>query len=341
MAMKALSRDKQPRRLTRHRLLSAVCATIVLAVSACDSLTSVHAPDVVQPSDLNSRVGAQSLRAGALKEFVDAFSGGGHEYVVYSGLIADEFTSSGLTELVDQRRVDDPSRDSRIYADLQAARVSLVQAIAAMTRYDSEARSSIAELQVLAAYAETFLGESFCSGIPLSTIDDQRPVFGAPLTNVQLYEHALVRLDSAAALATADSIMRNLVRVARGRVLLNLGRFADASAAVSGVPTDFSYATENNATIHPNGVFETTYQDRLVSVANLEGSNGTGFISENDARVVTELIGPGNYDHVTPVYGAAKYAAAASRVVLTSVIEGRLIEAENLLQRGDAQGALD
>src|SRR5438034_730843 len=80
-------------------------------------------------------------------------------------------------------------------------------------------------------------------------------LFGGSLTTTQFFDTALVHLDSAIALAADSARLLNLARVARGRTLVNLGRFDEAAATVAPVPTGFVYNAEFSASAQLNQTF--------------------------------------------------------------------------------------
>lgn len=316
---------------------------IALLTAACSGLTDVRAPDIVQPSALESAQGAEALRAGALRSFALAYAGSPvRGQVAISGAMADEFAGTsfqGTRDLLpaDQRVIPDPSA---VYPYLQVhqARQSATAAAVALRRFAPDAPARIGDMLALVGFTEVFLGENLCSGIPLGDIVDGRPMFGVPLSTVQIFERAVVHFDSAIALAVDSARILNIARVGRGRALLNLGRFADAAAAVADVPTAVSYSVEYAATIQPNVLFELMNTQRYLTVADQEGANGLDFRSAADPRVPTQLAGksPEGVD----TYAFTPYSSLASPVPLATGIEARLIEAEAALHAGDAAGAL-
>src|ERR1051325_6513140 len=91
----------------------------------------------------------------------------------------------------------------------------------------------------LMGFTEVFFAEDYCSGVPLSRLDESyAPVYGMPLTTAQMYQQAIADFDSA--LIHADSArIRQLAQVGKARALLNLGKFAEAAQAAAPVPTTF------------------------------------------------------------------------------------------------------
>jgi hypothetical protein len=273
---------------------------------------------------------------------MSGFASGISGQVTASGAIADEFFSVATTALLadaDQRTVADPN-PTYPHVALQQARMNLLQAIVALQQYAPAPRARIGELFALVGYVELFLAENMCSGIPLGALSGGRPVYGQPLTTVQMGGRAVADFDSALVYSVDSTRILSMARVGRGRALLNLGRFDDAAAAVGGVPGGYAYATDNSATVQPNNVFDAVNNLLLLTVANREGTNGLDFRTANDPRVPTQLVGKAR-DGVTDVYAFSRYTSFASAIVLASGTEARLIEAEAKLRAGDAAGALD
>ncbi len=323
------------------RQLRHAAALLGLASVACSRLADVSAPDVVQLDALGNAAGAEALRIGSLGAFALVFAGSEQGQITTSGAMADEFfnAASGTIALAsaDIRIVPDPS-PSYPYAAMQRVRLDARRAISALEQYAPARRAKIGEQFVVAAYTELFFAENMCSGIPLGGIVNGNPVYGLPLATNELYGRALTDLDSALAYG-ADSVrILNLARVARARVLLDLGQFADAAAAVASVPTGYSYTTQYSAA-QQNGVFNIINTSRWLTVSDAEGGNGLDFRSARDPRVPTAYVGKG-IDGFTDVYTFTRYASVTSPIVLASGIEARLIEAEASLRAGDTVGSL-
>jgi starch-binding outer membrane protein, SusD/RagB family len=312
------------------------------AMIACSSITDIDTRDVLEPDRLNNQTGALTLRAGAITRFTESFvlPTDDRGQVGASGAISDEFTSTFNNRFSDQRIIADPF-DASYPGEprIHQARMSLQQAITAMQRYAPTPPSRIGHLFALLGYTEIFLAETMCSGIALSSVVDLVPQPAPAFTTVQVLERAVADFDSALTYAADSARILNLARVGKGRALLDLARFTDAAAAVSAVPTSYSYATEHSASVQQNFLFQAMNTSRSVSVSDREGGNGLDFRSANDPRVPTRLVGKG-VDGITDAYAFTKFTSLASPVVLASGIEARLIEAETQLKQGDASGAL-
>jgi hypothetical protein len=326
----------RPQPATRSLLVA--CCT--LALVACHDLTSVDAPDLVQPGDLANAQGALTQYNGAILEFYSAFGGpatNNGPYVTSSGLIADEFTAAdalpGIVDL-DRRALPTPLGSSGVYDTLQSARIKQLQPLRALPEFVPADRWRVGQLYANLGYLETFLGESMCSGVPLGDIVDSKPVYGDPLPTPQLFARALADFDSAQQYGADSARVVELASVGQGRVLLDLNRYSDAAAAVSAVPTAFQFITEHSATIIPNYLFTAITSGRYMSVADHEGGNGLDFTSAGDPRIPTTSVGFG-LDGTTPVFAWAVITSEASPNVVASGIEARLIEAEAALAAGD------
>jgi len=199
-------------------------------------------------------------------------------------------------------------------------------------------------------YSELLLAEEFCAGVPLSDVRAGGGIgYGMPLTTDSLLARAVVDFDSAVAHGVGNDTVLNLARVGLGRALLGRGQYAVAAVAVAAVPTGFRYAVQSppvlQGTLLPNfytqlvtGVFSSG--PRFVSVSNREGGNGLDFVSAHDPRMPIDST-QGPTPDGTPFYYPAKFpVVGAPPIPLADWIEARLIQAEALLQAGNAPGWL-
>src|ERR1051325_3124811 len=275
----------------------------LLAAPACSDLTKVNAPDVVQPKQLDNPAGADALTNGVLGNFAGNFTT--LTYLV--GVFSDElFNASGVAG---------DNNDQRFFVQFSNGPVGFGQtrtnadlAIAARRQYSPTPSSKIAQLFAAKGLAEMLLGEVMCNGTPLSGVDANRdPVYGGPIKSDSVSKRALATLDSSLPFA-ADSVrILHSIRLGRGRTLLNLGRFADASAAVASVPTNYVFNAElTTAVTGLSNTFYSLNSGRSYTVGDREGRNGLNFASANDPRVPVQLLGRGT-DGVTNVYLFTKY----------------------------------
>jgi hypothetical protein len=321
-------------------LLAAVCSG-----SAACGLLDTDQPNVVDPGTLETPEGAQTRRLGAITDFAFAQDGDGTQFedghILVSGLMSDEFvlsTTPPTEQEVDQRRVfENNGIVSDLFLNLHRARTSAEAAANALQRLtllpDSE--PGIPEMLSLAGYTYLFFGESFCSGVPFSSLSGDSLVFGEPQTTTQVFDTALARFDSALAhpgLEQDDGSVTNLALIGRARALLDLGQFDDAAAAVADVPTEFQYVTEHAESPQrlQNAIWSYSV-GFLWSVSDEEGGAGLPYLSAADPRVPyidEEDVG---LDGSTSQFTLTKYSGAGSSVIVADGIEARLIEAEALL----------
>jgi hypothetical protein len=229
-----------------------------------------------------------------------------------------------------------------VFFDLAQARALADLTSARYNTFDQGVEGH-SETLSLAGYAYLLFAEHFCSGVPFSTLTDAGVDFGQPQSRDEILAIALAKFDSALtfALDNENTDLANLARVGRARVLLNQGNFAQAAAAVTAVPTSFSYSIEgsDNSTRQNNGIWNYTVNFFGFSVPDREGTNGLPWRSANDDRVEWVNSGDVGFDGETPFFIQQKYPDIDSDVVLASGIEARLIEAEAALQVGNSATA--
>jgi starch-binding outer membrane protein, SusD/RagB family len=347
------------RRKLRRTLELSMAAVALSALTACskDDLLSVQDPDVATPQSLDDLATLPTQRASVISDFQVAMGAGLENGVISNGaLLADEFiwAETFPTRFEMDVRSTNPINVTLdgVYQAVHRARVSAERV---EQNYARLLPNSIgrAEVQALAAYSYVLLAETYCNGIPLSTFNANAGTsdLGEPLTNAVIYQRAVAKFDSALAVVgtpaanNAEAIrVQQLARVGKGRALLNLGRFADAAAAVALVPTGFRYQlvhSENTARQN-NGVFIPTHVAARFSVANREGTNGLPFREDGatDPRVFSPRgDGVGGFaavglDNITPMFMQTKYLSRSAAVVLADGVEARLIEAEALQRAG-------
>ncbi len=324
-------------------------ATVLLA--GC-GLLDTEQPNIIDPGSLGSPEGAASLRLGALADFTFVNDGDGTQsedgLILTAGLLSDEFvhsTTPPSEQEIDQRTtaVINPSLSS-IYRNLHHARRGAEVAAAQLQQFVlfPDSTTDIAEMQAIAGFTYIYFGEDFCSGVPFSQLVGDSSVFGGPNTTTQIYELALAKFDSALAhpgLAVDDGTITSLATVGRARTLVDLGRFAEAAAAASAVPTDFAYVTEHSDSPLrlQNAIWSYTNQG-LWSLSDFEGDVGLGYRTAEDPRVPFTDTEDTGLDLITDQFNLDKYPDPASSVTVADGIEARLIEAEALLQTNNFSG---
>jgi hypothetical protein len=195
---------------------------------------------------------------------------------------------------------------------------------------------NIGEVFAIRGYTEIFFAEMYCSGVPFSEEDGLSSTFGDPQTTAQVLDRALASFDSA--LTAAGSVQRvaNMARLGRARALLNMGRFADAAAAVSGVPTSFNYETFHSVATgrQNNGIWQalTVNASRYAVINNEGGTPLTWLQTPADPRMPWVASNRTGFNGTaTRLPTQLKYERGSS-VTVSSGIEARLIELEAQMQ---------
>lgn len=323
---------------------SSALVAIVTASGCTSDILNVKTPNIITEPALSGTMGVTTMRNGSLMDFTVAFSGTQDGYVVSSGTLGDEIMS---TDTFADRYATDARNAVEIlggaidvnYQGLQKARAGLGQTIRKWQEVKTTAaaaRDSLAEMYAIRGYSEMLFGEGFCSGVPFSKVLDNGDFeYGDPLTTAQMFAVAAASIDSALANASSSNI-RSLAAVAKGRVLVNQGQFAQAAAAVANVPTSYKYLIYHSiATARQNnGIWNGTFiASPRYNVGTKEGINGIDYlVTPADPRVPwvpSTRIGFDAFSTNLPT--EMKYTTQGSPVVLADGIEARLIEAEAAL----------
>lgn len=326
-------------------------------------------PDVPDPAETQTPAGAMAAYRGTLVQFRMVFGGDPYSFIPVAGLVTDELGSRNrglvgsvtVDQLVDSRSMPEEPTNGKlpttVYATLVDQTYSLLQKVRGQARQARGALRAYApdsspaytgHLDALEGYAELFLADLFCSGIPLSTLDFNGDYTVAPgSTTEEVYQHAAALFDSALTLGASDEQVLNLSRVGKGRALLALGQYVDAAAAVTAVPDGFEYAVRYSTVVSP-GVgaskprnanfveadFRIGAGGLALTMVDREGGNGLAYLSSGDPRTPWVDNGKNNWgiEYARP----ANYSTTGDTpLVVASGIEARLIEAEAQLQAGD------
>ncbi len=342
---------------TSRRSLITGILSLGLTLTACDidKTLAVKDIDVVPPSALVDVTVLPALRASTISDLQVAMGAGGESGVIVEGaLLGDELTWAETFPTrgeMDQRNINPINATLNvIYNSLQRARAT-ADRTAAVYYNLLPAAIGRSETQAIAAYTYMMLGEMYCNGVPISTFDVNTGTFqlGTPQTVNQLFATALAKLDSARvgvdSTVAANAQVLNLIRVGRGRALLNLNRPADAAAAVAAVPTSFRFTLfhSENTGRQNNGVFLPTLNFPRHSVSGSEGGNGLRYrLDSTDVRVYAPRGRGGAFspvvgaDNTTPMFVQTKYQNRSAPISFADGVEARLIEAENLVRSGGA-----
>lgn len=337
-----------------------------------DRILRVETPDVIDPITLRTAAGAEALRTGALFQLnratggvdqVDASTSFIDSMVMLGGLLADEWRSGDTfveRDETDRRTVRNQNAlVDDAYRMLERARVSAQLADQALAEFDPDAPAwKRAQMQLVQGFVETFEAEHFCGGMPTSEAAlDGTITYGPPLATAAMLERALGHLDAGLAALGADASadspdaarVRDALRVTRGRALLNLGRPAEAAAAVRDVATTTRAVLEYNQTLLFNQLWDYNNNQRRYTLSTGEGGVGLAFATANDPRlpacrggtaactaagVTQSRIFDTQNSAVLPLWVQLRYPNRDTPWPLATGVEARLIEAEAQLAAG-------
>lgn len=352
-----------------RRANATVVALGTLLLSGCDvreTLLSPQQPGTILPGDIagSGAAGAEALRVGALGRLQQITPGGGGANQSTAAMLADALTDvwkSGDTftqhNETDQRTVQTNNSVLTVaYTTITQSRGFYRDAIDALKQYVPETPAKQGEMFFAMGYSETAMGEYFCSGIPMSETVDGVWTYGAPLATQDVFARAITHFDTALTLSAGtdafSTSIRHATAVAKGRTLVNMGRWADAATAVAAVPTSFSYNVTFSQPTNSNNVWnlagQVSSRARFVVGDSFDTQgiipNALPFSSANDSRVPTTGSPTGtttkSIDGVTPLVAQQIWTDRAHPIPVVSGLDARLIEAEARLQANDIAGMM-
>ena len=321
-------------RLARVTTLALLAATVGLAGCDFDELLNVEDRDTVNPETLEDPAVIEVVINGAMGDFTNAYNSN-DAYVNVSALMADEYFSSGTfttrtaTDRREQFTAANGNTSDAAYVDFHQARRSLKDASARVAELRSTSDADYLNLKALEGFSLLHIAEGWCSGIPLSYVDENDAfVYGTPLSGRELLDTAVAKFDA------ASPGSYHLAAVGKGRALLDQGDYGAAAAAVVGVPTDFTYFVHHSQSGTQNAIYGQQANGRY-SQSNLEGGTGVAFREPEDPRTPWWEDEEGGFDPTIPLYISEKANDYDNPVVLASGVEARLIEAEADLNAPD------
>lgn len=310
--------------------------------------------EVLDPKAVKSQAGVLALYhssvlalgqvvAGGQKSATGLDDGGVRSFVRMVGHVGDELdyrtAASGFTaqySLLDisTRNFDpDPSGAYAFFDRLSELRLLAAATQSGFRSYGSQLSDTIlAHAMAIEASSLVMLAELYCSGVPLSTLNDNGDLtLTRGYSTQELYTFALEKLDSAALRSSASPRISGLIALMRVRILLGQGHVQQAAASAGNVETAFQYPISYSKVIlntvgdyYGKVTVASTPKSQNVDfgerIGNLKGGNGLPYTTSNDPRIQL----PALQDAWAPF-------------ILTSGIEARLAEAEAALERGDAQ----
>ena len=270
----------------------AASALVLAALAGCDgSLLDVEDPDNVQPSSELSPGDIPSRFGGVVSDFANMYD----FYVLYAGLLTDEFVLAGTfpTRLEIDRREPNSSNssiDEEVWEPLSVSRASadaLVEQFGDalgdpdFAGTEDQLRQGIAFGTLLGGYDRIYFAEIFCQSIFGGQDDLPRigsaPPESAPVSSSDRMQQALQLLRQAeTAAADADEEDVGLAAlVGQARAQMWLGNHQEAADLVAGVPDDFVFLVEysDNTIAQENEVFQQTWN---VNTGGLRWTVGDG-----------------------------------------------------------------
>lgn len=324
-------------------MLNVLGIFLCIAVVGCTDLVSggTIPTDVINPSEFKTAKGAREMAVNARAEFQKAVA----DAIIFSGLMTDELSLisgnpynvlGGMAQgqlAVDRRNISNSLPEGYIdgvYGNLHRVRGYAINAINALRKYDSTVSPSLlGELYAMQGYAEIFLADFFCEGVPLSSIvfeGDFRYAKGS--TTEDMYRHAIAMFDTALSLIQpADSQIVSLALMGKSRSLLAIGYYNEALEPLQTVEASYQYTFR---TRFGSDINQRAGKFNSLKVSDQEGINGFPYITGNDPR--TEVyMAEADPSTRTIRYLPVKYRnydAQPATVVLASGTEAQLIRAE-------------
>jgi len=346
-----------------------LCGAIIsaLPLAACsnvkDELLDAPDPDIINPSDIQSPEGADALRVGAFTR-LRLITAGSESAWLYGGLLADEWKSSDTFSQrneTDQRSIQTNNANIQtMYRDIPRAWNSAHEAIALLTKFKPSYTNpnwGIAQMYFTMGFAELTLAENFCNGTPISDASSGVINYGQPLTNQEVLAIALTHLDSAINFTSAatDTASQNVLfeaTVAKGRVLVDQGKWDAAAAAVAAIPTTFRLNGTFSLTGGNNQIWSLATSAKRYTVGDSFDiinnqvnviKNAIPFASLNDPRVPitgstsgTSAAGKG-FDTNTNLVIQTLWGRTDPTPIVSGV-DARLIQAEDSLRNNNFVG---
>lgn len=348
---------------------------VLVFVNACslDSLVRVDDPEVgreIDRSAINSYSGALGVHHSSLASFNSALDHISRDV----GTLTDELQTVSTAECPftcgSQGR---PEMDSRTevmisdrlglagssYLHLQRARVRASQASDLLGRYGPESSLPVrSHSYAVEAFTVVLLAEQYCSGVPLTEMPfEGELIYTDGYSTNELLERSLVLFDSALELVHDSTPLLTFARVGKGRALLNLGRYAEAEAAVADVNVNDRYSIgytssspSGSALTFPFWTGSISGNDPLLSyrITNFEGRNGIEWMASHprlqDPRVPVSTqvrtVGGNALDTVfTAIPRQQKFTGTDLTISFADGIHALMIRAE--AQLNNADGAPD
>jgi len=330
-------------RVTRRRVSWMVMGMVSAMTMACHGMLDVSDPTLVRDPDIANAEGANARRLNALGVFTQTASALAVDVARFSDEWVFDIPAGQTPNAIDVRdsqgyeqAAGTTDRHLGLWDQVYYQTSIAIPAVRAYTP-DSLKGDFLGHLYGMRGYAVLQIAEDVCPGFPLNDVSpDNRPLFSGPLSTDSALALANAELDSAVKYVRDSVRFVTLARVAKGRALLDEGKYSEAAAVVAVVPTDAVYQTESvnqfYAQMRPGRWRDGDFN---VAVGDREGGNGLPYVSANDPRIPLAVGGASATNALDTLYITTKYTAAFDPITLASGVEARLIEAEAALNAGD------
>jgi hypothetical protein len=276
------------------RTLLGAAALIVLGACKSGEVLNVTTPDILAPGPFNSPTGTDPLRFGVISDFTVAYDGSTDSFTTMSGDMSDEMVASDTfaerLSVNARNPIEVNSSTEAVFRALEQAHAGAIKAATVLATAQPTQKWQRGEMYMLRGFVEIFLAEGFCSGTAFSSADNNGVVtYGPSNSTADLFNLAVASFDSATALADTSKRVLYGSAIGKARALLNLGKFADAGAAVTNVPRTFQLLTYHStaSSREQNGMWNAAANgSSRYSVVTKEGGNGLPYLATNtDPRI--------------------------------------------------------
>jgi len=323
--------------LRRSLLLS-----LSLMVMACHGLLDVNDPTRIGDTDIANANGANARRLQVTYEFSVDMIGVMQDVARFTDEWTQDFPASfnvtyDRDVMLDQRNGDAlQTTGSDIHlGSLDQVFVQAAIALPAVRAYSPDAVRGdfLAHLYAIRGYILLQMAEDLCPGFPANDVVNNLAAYSGPLTTDSAFTLAGASLDSALKYVHDSTRFETLARVAKGRLLLDRGRYDSAAAVVASVPTTSVYLSEWNARVSMPQDFCSDCE--TFAIGNREGGNGLAFASAHDPRIPVNVLGVRRTNPSDTLYYTPVGQEVNDRATLASGTEARLIQAEAALHDGN------
>ena len=337
-----MTRQRIQRLASRSRMAVA-CLAVVAGLSACSNLLDVDFPGRIPLAALDDPTLASTLVTGVIGDLECAYN----NYAGGAAVHSDEFeTANSNVPLANWgERGINADEDDYVVGGCEASLSNFgMHTVLHTARYQADTvydrlnnwtdaqvanrRSLMATVRAYGAYAETFMGETFCQ-VAFNGEAAQPPT--AALTRAEAHFTEAVSLATAA--GNAD--IANLARVGLARIKVDLKKWSEVAAIASAVPAGYEKFADR-------GSENDRRWNKIWFLANNLGAYVVAdeYRTMADPRVDVAYANRGAFNPGTELWVARKYTGLGSPIRLASYREAQLLLAEANAQLGNVSAAM-